>query len=178
MKRSKDMKILWITETAAMTAMLVVLQTITRPLGQYITGSCVNAVLAIAVLIAGIWSGAVVALLSPFFAFLLGIGPQLMPVVPVIALGNLVFVLILWAVAGKDAASLVQRLVALLGAAIGKFITLYGLVVGMLCNVLPLKQPQIDTFTAMFSFPQLVTALAGGGIAMLSVAVLRKALKR
>ena len=88
-------RVLWITETAVMTALLIILQTATKPAGQYVTGSCVNAVLAVSVLAAGVWSGAVVALLSPFFAFLLGIGPQLLPIVPSIAVGNLVFVLIL-----------------------------------------------------------------------------------
>ena len=84
---------LWITETAAMTALLIVLQIATKAAGQYVTGTCVNAVLAVSVLTVGLWSAVAVALLSPFFAFLLGIGPQLLPIVPSIALGNLVFVL-------------------------------------------------------------------------------------
>ena len=40
-------RILWITETAVMTALLIVLQTATKAGGQYVTGSCVNAVLAV-----------------------------------------------------------------------------------------------------------------------------------
>ena len=84
-----------LTETAVMTALLIVLQAVTKPTGQYITGTCVNAVLAVSVLAAGLWSGIAVALLSPLFAFLLGIGPQLPPIVPSIAVGNLVFVLLL-----------------------------------------------------------------------------------
>ena len=71
-----------LTETAVMTALLIVLQAVTKPAGQYITGTCVNAVLAVSVLAAGLWSGIAVALLSPLFAFLLGIGPQLPPIVP------------------------------------------------------------------------------------------------
>ena len=55
---------------------------------------------------------------------------------------------------------------------------LYLVVVQLLCRVLPLKQPQIDTFTAMFSVPQLITALVGGAVAMLIVPVLKKALHR
>ena len=34
-------------------------------------------------------------MLSPFFAFLLGIGPQLLPIVPAIAVGNAVFAVLL-----------------------------------------------------------------------------------
>ena len=47
-------KVRWITETAVMLALLVTLQALTKPLGQLVTGSCVNAVLAVSVLLAGI----------------------------------------------------------------------------------------------------------------------------
>ena len=80
-------KILWITRTAVMMALLVTLQWATSGLSQFVTGSCVNAVLAVATLTAGLWSGVAVALLSPFCAFLLGIGPKLIQMVPAIALG-------------------------------------------------------------------------------------------
>ena len=46
-------KTIWITKTAVLIALLVVLQGMTKPLGQLVTGSCVNAVLAIAALLAG-----------------------------------------------------------------------------------------------------------------------------
>ena len=42
-------KIRWITETAIMLALLVTLQALTKPLGQLVTGSCVNAILAVTV---------------------------------------------------------------------------------------------------------------------------------
>ena len=168
-------RILWITETAVMLALLIVLQWATKPLGQIGTGSCVNAVLAVSVLLGGLWCGLTVSLVSPFCAFLLGVGPQLIAVVPAIALGNAVFVLILHFVYGKN---IWRRVWAWLSAALGKFGMLYLVVVQPLCRVLPLKQPQIDTFTAMFSAPQLVTALIGGGLALLIVPVLKKALRR
>ena len=170
-------KTLWITQTAVMLALLVVLQGLTKPFGQFVTGSCVNAVLAAAVLIGGFWSGAAVAVISPFVAFLVGIGPQLLPIVPAIAAGNLVFVGALHLIHGP-APKLLGKALAWLGASFGKFAALYLLVVQLLCRVLPLKQPQIDTFTAMFSFPQLITALIGGGIAILIVPVLKKALHK
>lgn len=168
-------RILWITETAVMLALLIVLQWATKPLGQIVTGSCVNAVLAVAVLLGGLWCGLTVALISPFCAFLLGVGPQVIAIVPAIALGNAVFVLVLHFVYDKN---IWRRVWAWLSAAVGKFGVLYLVVVQLLCRVLPLKQPQIDTFTAMFSAPQLVTALIGGGLALLIVPVLKKALRR
>jgi hypothetical protein len=50
--------------------------------------------------------------------------------------------------------------------------------VQLLCRVLPLAEKQVATFTAMFSWPQLITALIGGGIALLIVPILRKAFRR
>lgn len=167
-------KALRITETAVMTALLVALQAATRPAGQFVTGSCVNAVLALTTLLAGLWSGAAVALLSPFFAFLLGIGPQLPPIVPAIAAGNLVFVALLWILTRqRKGAPPLRQVPAWLIAAFGKFAALYIIVVQILCRVLPLKPPQIETFSAMFSWPQLVTALIGGAIALLLAPMVR-----
>lgn len=167
-----------ITQTAVFTALLVILQAATGSAGQLVTGSCVNAVLAVAALCVGGSCGAVVALLSPFFAFLLGIGPQLVAIVPAIAAGNLVYVLVLWVLVGRKSVPVWQFVAGWLAASAGKFLTLYLLVVQLLCSVLPLKQPQIDKFSAMFSFPQLITALIGGGIALIICPILKKALKR
>ena len=125
-------RILWITETAALTALLIILQTVTKPAGQYVTGSCVNAVLAVSALAVGLGSGLTVALLSPFFAFLLGIGPQLLPIVPSIAVGNLVFVILLGLLAGRRELPLWRSGGALLAAAVCKFAVLYLLVVKLL----------------------------------------------
>ncbi|MBQ2785137.1 MAG: hypothetical protein IJF02_01350 [Oscillospiraceae bacterium] len=168
-------RILWVTETAVMLALLIVLQWATKPLGQIVTGSCVNAVLVAAVLLGGLWCGLTVAVISPFCAFLLGIGPQLIAIIPAIALGNAVLVLVLHFVYGK---TVWRRALAWLGAAVAKSAVLYLVVVQLLCRVLPLKQPQIDTFTAMFSAPQLVTALIGGGLVLLIMPALKKALNK
>lgn len=178
MKSAAGSRVLYITETAVLTALLIVLQAATKPAGQYVTGTCVNAVLAVSALAVGVWSGVTVAALSPFFAFLLGIGPQLLPVVPSIAAGNLVYVLLLGLLAGGKEIPGWRRAAAWLTAAAGKFLVLYLLVVKLLCAVLPLKEPQAAAFTVMFSYPQLITALAGGGLAMLLAPLLRRGLKR
>lgn len=170
-------KIHWITETAIMLALLVILQSVTRSAGQLVTGSCVNAVLAVSVLMSGLSSGLTVALVSPFVAFLLGIGPQLLPIVPAIALGNAVYVLLLNLLVGKKA-GMMRQIPGLAVSAAAKFLTLYLVVVKLLCSILPLKQPQIETFSTMFAWPQLITALIGGAVALMIVPVLRKALHR
>ena len=165
---------LWITRTAVLLALLIALQWATagtQPFaGQYITGSCVNAVLAVAVIYAGLWSGVTVAVLSPFFAKLLGIGPQLIQIIPAIAAGNLVYVLLLHFLGKK------LQVFTVPAAAIGKFLTLYLLVVKWIVPMLAanLKPQQITTFSVMFSYPQIITAIIGGILAMGIVSALRK----
>lgn len=167
-----------ITETAVMLALLIALQILTKPLGQLVTGSFVNAVLAVTVLLAGLGSGLAVALISPVAAYLLGIAPQILTV-PAIMAGNAVFAVLLHALAGR-------RLLALLAAATAKFAALYAVVVWLICGVFAdsllasgaLKAPMLNVLPATFSWPQFLTALIGGGAALLMAPVLRKALKR
>lgn len=177
-------KILWITETAAMLALLVVLQAVTKPLGQLVTGSCVNAVLAVAVLLCGMGSGLTVALISPVCAYLWGIAPQILTV-PVIMLGNAAFVFVL-RMAGGGTKNIWKNVTALLAAALGKFALLYLLVKYGICGILAdtlmeqglLKGPMLTALPATFGAMQLVTALIGGTLALLIVPVLKKALRK
>ena len=177
-------KLRWITETAIMLALLVSLQALTKGFGQLVTGSCVNAILAISVLVGGLSSGITVALISPVLAFLLGIAPQILTV-PAIMVGNAVYVVLLYLLAGKSN-NIVRKVIAWLVAAAAKFAALYGIVVGLICGVLSenllaagtLKEPMLKALPATFSWPQLITALIGGAVAMLIVPVLRKALKK
>ena len=178
-------KTLWITETAVMLALLITLQTLTKPLGQLVTGSFVNAVLAVTVLFAGLSSGITVALISPVMAYLLNIAPQPLTV-PAIMVGNTVFVVLLHLLAGKDDKNVLRRVIAWLTAAVAKFAALYAIVVWLFCGVFAqallasglLKEPMLKALPATFSWPQLVTALIGGGVALLITPVLRKALHK
>ncbi len=178
-------KIRWITETAIMLALLVTLQALTKGFGQFVTGSCVNAVLAVSVLLAGLWSGVTIALISPLLAFALGIAPQILTV-PAIMVGNTVFVVLLHLIVGKNTASLPRKIAGWLIAAVAKFAALYVIVVKIICGLMAdslmaagtLKAPMLKALPATFSWPQLVTALIGGGIALLMVPVLRKALRK
>lgn len=176
MKRS----IKWITETGLLLALLIVLQWCTKPLGQLVTGSCVNAVLAVSALIAGAGSGVVIALLSPVFAYVLGIAPNL-AAVPAIMAGNTIFVLLLATIYGRHPW---RQIAALLAAAAAKFVTLYVLVVTLICGVASdalleqgiLKAPMLKALPAAFTWPQLATALMGGALALILVPILKKAL--
>ena len=178
-------KLRWITETAIMLALLVTLQALTKPMGQLVTGSFVNAVLAVSVLVGGLWCGVTVAVISPVLAYLLSIAPQILTV-PAIMVGNAVFVLLLHFLADPSGKNLVKQGIAWVTAAVAKFAALYAIVVWVICGVLAesllasgaLKQPMLKALPATFSWPQLITALIGGAVALLIVPTLRKALKK
>ena len=178
-------KIRWITETAVMLALLVCLQALTKPMGQLVTGSCVNAILAVSVLVGGLSSGLVVALCSPVLAFLLGIAPQILTV-PAIMAGNSVFVILLSVLADKTGKNMIKQIIAWIVAAAAKFAALYAIVVLLICGVLSenllaagvLKAPMLNALPATFSWPQLITALIGGAVALSITPVLRKALHK
>lgn len=175
----------FITETAVMLALLIALQALTKPMGQLVTGSCVNGILAVTVLVAGLYSGITVAVFSPMLAYILGIAPQFLTV-PAIMVGNTVFVVLLHFIAGKDNKKIVRQVLAWLVAAAAKFASLYAIVAWLICGVFAenllksgvLKAPMLQALPATFSWPQLFTALIGGGVALLIVPVLRKALRR
>ena len=178
-------KIRWITETAVMLALLVSLQAITKPMGQLVTGSCVNTILAVSALVGGLGCGIVVALVSPVLAFLLGIAPQILTV-PAIMVGNSVFVVLLSWLADKTGKNLVKQVIAWIAAAAAKFASLYAIVVWLICGVLSenllasgvMKAPMLKALPATFSWPQLFTALIGGAVALIITPVLRKALHK
>lgn len=161
----------FITRTAILIALLVALQYATKPLGQLVTGSCVNFVLAVAALFGGVWSGVIVAVLSPFFAYLLGIAPQIW-LAPAIACGNVVFVVII-ALLSSKIEGLKGSALGVVAAAVCKFLVLYLAVVKLLIPMGNLPAP----VAAQFSWPQLVTALIGGCVATLIAPTLKKALK-
>lgn len=183
-------KIRWITETAVLLALLVVLQALTKGFGQLVTGSCVNALLAVAVLIGGLGSGLTIALISPVLAFVLGIAPNFVTVLPIMV-GNACYVTILHLILGKSLKPVWKQAAALAAAAAVKFSVLYVLVVEVVCgvasgallgkklgSVVVLAPPMLQKLPAMFTWPQLFTALIGGAAALLIVPVLKKALRK
>lgn len=182
-------------EAAVLLALLICLQATgalipVQLTKQLITGTMVNCVLAVTVLLTGLGSGLAVALISPVCAFLLGIAPNLITVVPIM-LGNCCYVALLRCILGKDRSPLWRQGAGLAAAAVVKFGVLYGLVVQLICgaasgallgkklgDTVLLAQPMLKMLPVMFSWPQLVTALAGGTIALAILPLLRKALHR
>ena len=184
-----------ITETAMLLALLICLQWAGSLIAdqmtkQLVTGTMVNCVLAVSVLVVGMGGGVTIALISPIFAFLLGIAPNFITVFPIM-LGNTCFVVLLRLITGRSMRPLWRRPVALVTAAAVKFGVLYLLVVEVICgaasgallgkklgSVVLLAPPMLKMLPVMFAWPQLVTALLGGGLALAITPVLRKSLKR
>lgn len=174
---NRKSKTLWITYTAALIALLVVIQAVTAGFGNTIvTGTLVNAVLIIAVMTGGFWSGAVVALVSPVMAKLTGIGP-LWSLIPFIAAGNLALITVWHFVCRRRGIPrYAGRIGALIAAAVAKFLVLYlGIVKVMVPLLLKLPEPQATVISGMFSVPQLVTALLGGIVALPVLAAVKRA---
>ena len=178
MGRTSMKKTTWIVRTAVCLALLLVLQVATKSLGQFVTGSCVNLVLAMAALSGGFWSGVAVAVLSPFCAYALGIGPAFLQLVPCVALGNAVYAVLFALLVGKW---LTAKPLAAWGsmvlAAVCKLAALYVVLVKLVAPMI-VPAAKLTAVTAAFTWPQLVTALIGGVLACLIAPPVRRALEK
>lgn len=126
----------------------------------------------------GMMSGLCVAVISPIMAKLIGIGP-LWSLIPFIVTGNITLVLI-WHFIGNRhwGHTYTAKTIALAAAAAAKFLVLYiGIVQIAVPLLLKLPEPQAAVISSMFSIPQLVTALLGGGMALLVLTPLKKAIE-
>lgn len=169
-------KILWIVRTAAFIALLTVFQASTSSLGNTIlTGSGVNMLLILSVIICGIMSGISVAVISPIIAKFIGIGP-FWSLIPFIIAGNIILVLIWHLIYNKNRShNNIAKIVALILAAVAKFLVLYTGIVIIAVPLLGLKGLQAAVISNMFSLPQLITALLGGASALIIITPLKRA---
>ena len=175
---NRNNHVLWLTRTALMIALLVVLQAATAPMGNlFITGSIVNFLLITSVMLCGLPSGLTVSVLSPIVAKLFGIGPS-WALIPFIIAGNAVLALIWYSFSRSRLKPVTGQAAALIAAACMKTLVLYlGIVKLAVPCILKLPEPQATVIAGMFSLPQLITALAGGLAAMAALPALKKALK-
>lgn len=165
---------LWITRTAVFIALLVILQVATGALGSTI----ITGLLIVSVMTCGMISGLCVAAISPVVAKLIGIGP-LWSLIPFIMAGNITLILI-WHFIGNRhwGHKYTASMIALATAAAAKFLVLYiGIVQIAVPLFLRLPEPQAAVISNMFAIPQMLTALLGGGVALLVLSSLRKAIQ-
>ncbi|HOQ37772.1 MAG TPA: ECF transporter S component [Acetivibrio sp.] len=165
-------KIKFITRTAMLLALTIVFQALGRtiPAGlnsNFIVGPLVNACLVVSATLVGIYGGAVISVLAPFGAILTGAKLPL-PLAPFIALGNFVLVLAFYIFRKK-------KIVAIAVGSVAKFVVIYGSLLYIIpfFNLLP-KNQALNLAGAAFGWPQLVTALIGGVIALPIIMKLEK----
>ena len=145
--------------------LLLVLALLVPALGwpQPVTGPLVNALLLIAVETLGLWPAIALGLVTPLAGLLHGVLPlPLTVMIPFIMLGNATLVGVYSALRGRN------RWLALGVAALAKFGVLYVAVT----FVAPLKIAMPAAIVAMMSWPQFVTAIAGGMLAFAAMRVL------
>jgi len=162
----------FLTRTAASVALVVLAQLLGKvlPAGaviagpfsvtQLVTGSLVNCVLLSAAGINGVWSGVIVGLISPVLAFFLGIGPAIFAITPLVALGNAAIVVT------ARATNKMNKFVSVVISAAVKCAFLWVSVPALL-RLLGAPEKQMQMMSVMFSWPQGVTALIGGLLALL-----------
>jgi len=149
-----------LTKASVLLAIALVLQ-LTK-MGQYITGTGINAVLATAAGTCGLPWAAAIGLLTPALAVVLGVqSPATVVLVPFIMAGNILYAT-LFKVAGKR-----SEFIGAVAAAFAKFLLLYAA-----ANILVRGLPA--PIKLAFSFPQLITGLAGGIIAITIMKALKK----
>ena len=167
----------WVTRTALGVALVVVAQllgkvipagaVITGPFSvtQLVTGSLVNCVLFVFTATTGIWSGVAIGILSSVLATLIGIGPAIPAVTPVIACGNAVLAVVFGLLHGK-AWNFPRWAASAVAAAAVKCAFLWicvPFVLGLLSGV---AEQQVKALSIMFSWPQGLTAFIGGCLAL------------
>ncbi len=171
-----DHKIKWITRTALCTALVLLVQMIGKllpagvviagpfSLNQLITGSLVNLVLILAAASVSAWSGVTCGLISSILAALLGMTPVPF-IVPAIALGNAVIAVAAWFFF-KELKGTGMRVTGVVLGAAAKCAVLW-LTVPALLRILPdIPSKQVQMLSVMFSWPQFVTAIIGGILAL------------
>jgi len=153
-------RIRWISRTAILLAIALVFQMGGFP--QFITGPLVNTVLYLATMIVGWQGGILIGIFTPVIAAMRGIlPPPLAPLIPFIALGNSILVILFFWLKSKN------KIFGIIIASVVKFLILVS-AVRLLVQVPP-------AVAQMMSFPQLITALAGGFIALLVMNIFKRA---
>lgn len=149
-----------ITRTGILLALTLAIQFIRLP--QLITGTGVNAMLLIAAMTVGVVQGSLIGCITPIVALMVGImKPAMAPVLPFIAVSNVILVVIFHYVRNKN------TYVALIAAAFVKFLILFGATKLILSSILP--KPIYEKVAVTFGITQFFTALAGGVLALIIV---------
>ena len=176
-------KILLTAEIAVTTLLIVIFQwggsLLPDPLtGQLVAGIFTNCVLTLRFL-HSVGISMAVAIIAPVAVCILGSPAASVTAVPYIA-GNLCYVLLLGLISGKHPCPFWQQSAAVVSAAGTKFLVMYLLAVKVICATdhQAFIEPAIrKTIPSIFAWPQLVSALTGGFLALILFPVIKKTLQ-
>ena len=137
-------------------------------LNQLITGSFVNMILILITIRAGIYSALATGLLSSVMAFLLQIGPIFPQLVIFIAMSNLILVSVFYLLSFliKPSNKKYMLVISVIISGVTKFLFLKFTIPWSLSIINNISKTQISVLSVMFSWPQLVTSLVGGLLAL------------
>lgn len=166
----------FLTRTALLLAVAIAFQIFGKfiPYNNFIVGPIVNAVLIIATATAGMWSGAAISVIAPLVSALTNkavIAPIILAFSPFIIIGNLIIVIAFHLLRKKN------KLAGVGAGAILKFGFLFTAIL-IFTNVVDMKPQVAATLTNLFSWPQLITAVAGGVIALIILKLAGKNLEQ
>jgi len=159
----------------AVTALLLSLTILAQFLGRYTTGvfgpanifiigTLVNALLLISVEYSGIGGAIAIACAVPITALFSG-APIPFPFVPFIAVGNALYVILFYV--------LKKRVWGIIIGAVSKFLFLYASVYAFL-HIGSVDARAASILYFLFSWPQLVTACAGGLVYLFAIQILKR----
>jgi len=164
--------------TAAFLAMTIVIQFLGLP--QFITGPVINAVLAAASILVGFVPAVFLGCVTPAVALFRGQLPAVLaPMVPFIALGNSVFILLFGTVIsrlhekGSKTTVFISGL-AVVSAALAKTLVLYGSITVLVPLLFGIDIPPALAY--MMATPQFITAVIGGVTALVFIRILHNSL--
>ena len=172
-----------ITRTGILLALMIAVQ-VFKNLSPWITGPLVNAILVLGTLGAGIYSGVALSIIAPVTALLI-VQQPLMPLtgytlIPVIMLGNLIYVVAVWLATRKNDAPDAPLAIGLIVGSVVKWLVMWALVAWVVIPTFAanLKPPMVAALQSTYAVLQIGAAILGSVLAFLVWMPLRKALKK
>ena len=135
---------------------------------QIITGSIVNAILFLSVIILGLKTAIIIGIIPSIIALFTGIlSPILMPLIPYIILSNIILVYSFYILKNKN------YWLSIIVSSFLKFLFLFTISNFVIRFII--KEEVVKNIAVTMSYPQLITALTGGFIAYI---ILKKVNKK
>lgn len=169
-------KIRFVTRTAILLAIAILFQFIGQYIPTYnnfIVGPVVNAVLIVATEVTGVFSGLTISVIAPLVSAVTNksaLAPVVLAFSPFIMSGNAILVLCYGLLKKKN------KILAIGVGAVAKAAFLYGSI-SLFTNIMKLNDKVSMVLTNLFSWPQLVTAVIGGIIALAAIPALKRVIK-